>query len=273
MSLALEQQLVLSGVAFLALASILQVGAFVRMSPGFAVTAVCYGGAIGFTGAAIAGRWLRESQGPFLTLYDILLSNVFSLALLMLVVAWTLVSLRAALLVVSPLLTLMGVWLLDAPAAAVPLPASFDNNWLWVHVLSGKMFLGFYLPATGIAAVLLLRGAIGGTRLARLVPAPERSEQDLWVLFFIAFVFHSCMLVAGAVWAHTAWGRYWSWDPLETWTLVTWLLLGGLLHARATFRGMSDGLGHALVIAVFGVAFLTFFGVPFFSIAPHKGLM
>ncbi len=121
--------------------------------------------------------------------------------------------------------------------------------------------------------MLLLRGATGGRRLARLVPAPERSEQGLWALFFIAFVFHSCMLVAGAAWAHTAWGRYWSWDPLETWTLVTWLLLGGLLHARATFRGMPDALGHALVIAVFGVAFLTFFGVPFFSIAPHKGLM
>ena len=55
------------------------------------------------------------------------------------------------------------------------------------------------------------------------------------------------MLVAGAVWAHSAWGHYWSWDPLETWTLVTWLMLGGTLHARATFRNMPQGMGHVLV--------------------------
>jgi ABC-type transport system involved in cytochrome c biogenesis permease subunit len=93
------------------------------------------------------------------------------------------------------------------------------------------------------------------------------------VLFFAAFICHSFMLVAGAVWAHSAWGHYWSWDPLETWTLVTWLMLGGTLHARATFRNMPQGMGHVLVLAAFAVAFLTFFGVPFFSIAPHKGLM
>jgi ABC-type transport system involved in cytochrome c biogenesis permease subunit len=105
------------------------------------------------------------------------------------------------------------------------------------------------------------------------VPEPERAEQALWALFFIAFICHSFMLVAGSVWAHSAWGKYWSWDPLETWTLVTWLILGGVLHARVAFKKMPAGLGHALVVAAFAVAFLTFFGVPFFSIAPHKGLM
>ena len=81
------------------------------------------------------------------------------------------------------------------------------------------------------------------------------------------------MLMAGAVWAHSAWGRYWSWDPLETWTLVTWLMLGGILHARVTFRNMSPQTGHVLMLAAFVVAFLTFFGVPFLSVAPHKGVM
>ena len=135
------------------------------------------------------------------------------------------------------------------------------------------MFLGFCLAATATASVMLISGAGSGTWSANLTPFPEQSEKMIWVLFFAAFICHSFMLVAGAVWAHSAWGHYWSWDPLETWTLVTWLMLGGTLHARATFRNMPQGMGHVLVLAAFAVAFLTFFGVPFFSIAPHKGLM
>ena len=270
---ALERDMVVSGVVLLALATLVEVTALVRRRPSFIVTAACFAGAACFFLAAIVGRWARESQGPFLTLYDILLSNGFSLALLLLLITSLSAPARATLLVASPLLLLMGIWLLDAPATAVPLPATFDNYWLWAHVVSGKIFLGFCLAATGIAVAMLLRGLIKAPRASYLVPEPEHAEQALWTLFFIAFICHSFMLVAGSVWAHSAWGKYWSWDPLETWTLVTWLILGGVLHARVAFKKMPAGLGHALVVAAFAVAFLTFFGVPFFSIAPHKGLM
>ena len=269
----LEREMVVSGVVFLALAALVEVTGLVRRRASFTVTAACYAATVGFFLAAIVGRWMREAQGPFLTLYDILLSNGFSLALLLLLITWLAAPARATLLVASPLLLLLGIWLLDAPATAVPLPATFDNYWLWAHVVSGKIFLGFCLAATGIAVAMLLRGFMKPPRSAYLVPDPERAERALWALFFIAFICHSFMLVAGSVWAHSAWGKYWSWDPLETWTLVTWLILGGVLHARATFKKMPAGLGHALVVASFAVAFLTFFGVPFLSIAPHKGLM
>jgi ABC-type transport system involved in cytochrome c biogenesis permease subunit len=72
------------------------------------------------------------------------------------------------------------------------------------------------------------------------------------------------------VWAQDAWGRYWAWDPLETWAFLTWLLLVGGLHARQSMR-LQPATGAWLVVAVFVVAFLTFFGVPFVSVAPHKG--
>ena len=270
---ALEREMVVSGVVFLALAALVEVTGLVRRRASFTVTAACLAATVGFFLAAIVGRWMREAQGPFLTLYDILLSNGLSLALLLLLITWLAVPARATLLVALPLLLLLGIWLLEAPATAVPLPATFDNYWLWAHVVSGKIFLGFCLAATGIAVAMMLRRLMNESRADYLVPQPERAEQALWALFFIAFVCHSFMLVAGSVWAHSAWGKYWSWDPLETWTLVTWLILGAVLHARATFKKMPAGLGHALVVASFAVAFLTFFGVPFLSIAPHKGLM
>lgn len=273
MSLAFERQLILVSVALLAAATLVQFAGFILGRNMYRPTAGIYAGVVALLGVAIAGRWVREGQGPFLTFYDILLSNIFSLALMFLLVSTFVSAVRTGMLVTSPLLLLLGTWLTRVSGLAGPLPGAFDNAWLWVHVLSGKLFLGFCLAATATAIVMLASNASPGERLNRLTPAPERSERVIWVLFFISFVCHSFMLVAGAVWAHSAWGHYWSWDPLETWTLVTWLMLGGVLHARATFRNLPQGLGHALVCLTFVVAFLTFFGVPFVSIAPHKGLM
>ena len=216
--------------------------------------------------AAVAGRWLRESQGPFLTLYDVLLSNLFSLTLVYLVAAWLVPALRRSSALVIAFLGVLGVWSLTESAVAVPLPATFDNPWLWLHVTAGKLFLGLCLPAAATALWLLVR-----SRGA----ASESGEMDaaVWLTLSLAFVCHSFMLIAGAIWAHSAWGRYWAWDSLETWTFITWLCIALLLHARVTFRRMPGAYGWSAVVAIFGLAILTFLGVPFFSVAPHKGVM
>jgi ABC-type transport system involved in cytochrome c biogenesis permease subunit len=270
MSLVLERQLVLVSVVLLAVAAIVQVAGVAFGRNVYRPTAGIHAAVVAVLAAAIAGRWVREGQGPFLTLYDILLSNLFSLALLFLLVTASVPAVRSGTLLASPLLLVLGVWLTGVSEIAAPLPGAFDNAWLWAHVLSGKLFLGLNLTATAAAAVMVLQSIVPSRRIA--APTPN-TEQAIWALFFVSFICHSVMLVAGAVWAHSAWGRYWSWDPLETWTLVTWLMLGGTLHARSTFRNMSLRVGHVLVLVTFAVAFLTFFGVPFLSIAPHKGVM
>ncbi len=216
--------------------------------------------------AAVAGRWLRESQGPFLTLYDVLLSNLFSLTLVYLVAAWLVPALRKSSAIVVAFLGVLGIWSLTVSAVAVPLPATFDNPWLWLHVTAGKLFLGLCLPAAATALWLLVRSR--GS-------ASQSGEMDaaVWLTLSLAFVCHSFMLIAGAIWAHSAWGRYWAWDSLETWTFITWLCIALLLHARVTFRRMPVSYGWSAVVAIFGLAILTFLGVPFLSIAPHKGVM
>ena len=86
----------------------------------------------------------------------------------------------------------------------------------------------------------------------------------------LGFVFETLMLIAGAIWAQDAWGRYWGWDPLETWAFLTWLALAFFIHLRVTFK-LRPRAGAYAIITVFVLAFLTFFGVPFVSTAPHKG--
>jgi ABC-type transport system involved in cytochrome c biogenesis permease subunit len=216
--------------------------------------------------AAVAGRWLRESQGPFLTLYDVLLSNLFSLTLVYLVAAWLVPALRIPSVIVIGFLGLLGAWTLTVSAAAVPLPATFDNPWLWLHVMAGKLFLGLCLAAAATAAWLLARPKNAARGAGEM-------DAAVWLTLSLAFVCHSFMLIAGAIWAHSAWGRYWAWDSLETWTFITWLCIALLLHARVTFRRMPVTYGWSAVVVIFGLAVLTFLGVPFLSVAPHKGIL
>lgn len=226
--------------------------------------------AIVFLFAAIAIRWVRENQGPFLTLYDVLLSNLFSVAMVYIGACLRLPSLRSSATIVLPFLTILGLWSLTAPAAAIPLPPTFDNYWLWLHVISGKIFFGLCVSATAVSILLLARearkpkGTCAGATL---------DDRPVWQLMSMAFICDSFMLISGAVWAQSAWGRYWAWDPLETWALLTWLVLALVLHARVTFKRLPASWFLLGTLLVFTLAFLTFLGVPFVSIAPHKGVM
>jgi len=273
MSPAIEAQLLLAAVLLLALASAWEVPVLItgraRHAPMFGLL----GSAILILGVVIAGRWWREGQGPFLTFYDVLLSNVFSLAVVFFVVSWRSPAVRIASLLACPFLFVMGIWLLNMPATAVPLPATFDNYWLWLHVLSGKVFLGMCLISACSSSILLCGGSPACGNVTNAIPDAPSLDRAVWAMFFLAFVFHSLMLVAGSVWAHSAWGRYWSWDTLETWTLITWIVMGGVLHARATFKDMLPWIAYAMIIVAFAIAFVTFFGVPFLSMGPHKGVM
>ncbi len=221
---------------------------------------------------AITLRWRALGYGPFLTLYEILLSNLFSLGLIYAVVYWRLPEARTGARIALPVLVLMGLWLSAVSGQPRPLPATYENPWLWVHVGLGKLFLGTALAAMGLAGDLLLR------RLAPLSeadsPPTDIRTVDAWAwrLMALAFVFHSLMLIAGAVWAQDAWGRYWAWDPMETWALVTWLALGMALHLRVTIA-LPLWVGWWFIVGIFALAFLSFLGVPFLSLAPHKGLL
>ena len=218
----------------------------------------------------IALRWLRIGHGPFLSLFEILASSLLSLGLVWRVASLRVPVLRDSAAVVLSLLSVIGAWLLVADPSDTHLPATYEMPVLWFHVLLGKVFLGCALVATGLAGVLLARGSTHGARWFKHMRSDVVLDALAWRFMLAALVFESLMLIAGAVWAQDAWGRYWAWDPLETWAFVTWLALVAALHARITWR-VVPRRGALLIVAVFVIAFLTFFGVPFVSLAPHKG--
>ena len=230
-----------------------------------------FAGVICFT-VAITLRWLRTDYGPFLTLFEVLLSNLFSLGLIYTLVYWRYPQIRSGALIVLPLLLFLGMWILIVPSEAGMLPATYQTLWLWVHVGVGKIFLGLCLVAVGLATTLLLRKLVRSDPWLSSLPNDQILDRVVWRFIAAAFVFHSFMLLAGAVWAQDAWGRYWAWDSLETWAFITWLLLGFSLHLKLTIR-IPLWSGWIMVIGIFLVAFITFFGVPFSAIGPHKGII
>jgi len=218
----------------------------------------------------IALRWARIGHGPFLSMFEVLASSLVSLGL-----AWRIAASRVAMLadgtpIALSLLGVMAAWMLTVNPADTHLPATYEMSVMWFHILLGKVFLGCALVATGLAGVVLGRLGARGRRWFARMPADARLDALAWRFMLAALVFESLMLVAGAVWAQDAWGRYWAWDPLETWAFITWLALVAAVHARLTWR-VTPRQGALMIVGVFVIAFLTFFGVPFVTLAPHKG--
>lgn len=226
--------------------------------------------AVALHGAALGLRWARLGHGPFITMHEVLSSNVWSLALVFVLAAWRYRALRSAAAAVMPVLFVMMAWMAVTDPAPGHQPATYRTVWLFVHVGLGKVFLGCVLVAVGLSVLILLRASRLDLPGLAALPDDTRLERLAFRFMVVGFLFESLMLVAGAIWAQDAWGRYWAWDPLETWAFVTWVSLAGFIHARVTFPVAPAGAA-LMVLGVFALAFLTFFGVPFVSTAPHKG--
>lgn len=124
--------------------------------------------------------------------------------------------------------------------------------------------MGAVLVAVGMVGVIILRSAgIGREHMAGL-PANERLDDLAYRFMALELIFETLMLVVSTMWAQDAW------DPLETWSFITWLTLAFLLHMRLTLKARLR-TGSMMILPVFVLAFLTFFGAPFITTLPHKG--
>src|SRR5512132_4181116 len=139
--------------------------------------------------------------------------------------------------------------------AVAPLVPALHSVWFLIHIVAAAIS-GAAFNVGGLMSILYLikkRAEEGGTVRGYLRRLPEARKIDLIAYRFLAFAFPlwTFTVVAGAIWAEYAWGRYWGWDPKETWALVTWVIYAGYLHARSTagWRGTK-----AAVIAIIGMA-------------------
>ena len=220
--------------------------------------------------AAIGFRWSRLDHLPFINMFEMLSANIWGLMAAVILGYWLLPKLRTIAAILLPVVMIIIAWMLMVPSDASSLPATYHTIWLFIHIGFIKLFLGSAFVALGIAGVILLRHI--GAAKQRFSRLPDNSALDQTAnrCMALALIFDTLGIIAGAIWAQDAWGRYWNWDSLEIWSLLTWLSISFSLHVRATFK-TAPITNALLIIGVFVVAFFTFFGIPFVSEALHKG--
>jgi cytochrome c-type biogenesis protein CcsB len=154
----------------------------------------------------------------------------------------------------------------------VPLMPALKSNWLIIHVVT--CFLAYASFALACGAALLyffLSRSQPGVKPKKLLIGVQEMDDLIYRAIMIGFFLLTLGILTGAVWAESAWGRYWSWDPKETWSLITWLVYAGLLHARLARGWQGKRIAFLAVLGFLAVLF-TYFGVSFLLPGLHAYL-
>lgn len=187
-------------------------------------------------GAALLIRWVASGHGPYMAKCEVLSSNAW-IAILLTVLfvarrpAWAALSLVA----VPAAILSIGVSFFANPEIR-ELPPTLRSVWLVYHIAFAKLSAAAFLLSTACGVLVLVRSR--RTPPAWVARVPPTDALDAYTVRFVGFgfIFWTVTIVAGAIWANQSWGSYWSWDAIQTWSLVSWVIYGLFLHARLFFR-------------------------------------
>lgn len=191
--------------------------------------------------AALVARGLSASRFPLANMYEFSITGAFIFVTAYLValrkfdLRWLgLIVAIGALLTLGTAITLLYV-------ESAPLVPALKSPWLLIHVLAAIISGGIFLLANSIAAAYLVLEKIerrkdgkGRGPWASRLPSLDSLDQLTYRLIALVFPIWTFSIIAGAIWAEAAWGRYWGWDPKETWAFITWVAYAAYLHARVT---------------------------------------
>ena len=251
------------------LAFILYVAAWIfkKSLPGKTATGVLIAAAAG-NAAGFVLRWAESHQMgygyvPLSNLYESLVFFALCIAVIYLVVEYRYkVRTIGVFASIVPFLAMAYASLPSVDSQIQPLIPALQSNWLIAHVIT--CFLGYaaFAIACGISIMYLIKSASASPDTGTVGRFPDAETMDELTHQMIAFgfLFLSVGIITGAIWADQAWGRYWGWDPKETWSLITWLIYATLLHARF-MRGWEGRRIAYLSCLGFVAVLFTYFGV------------
>jgi len=177
-------------------------------------------------------------------------------------------------------LILLGISSMRYYVEVAPLPPALQSYWLVIHVMVAIIATGFFAIGFALSAVQLLQTRretqIADSRPASLrflatLPSSGTLENLAYRINIVGFILWTFTLMAGAIWAEKAWGRYWGWDTKEVWTFIIWVVYAGYIHARATrgWRGSRSAwlaiIGFSAVMFNFGIVNVFFKGLHSYS--------
>lgn len=216
--------------------------------------------AFAFLTASLVFRTIASGHGPFANMYEF--SLAFAWGALALYLYFELrYRLRILGLLVLPIALGLLVYATTVPSDITPLVPALQNDLLLtVHVAVAIIAYGAFTLAFGAAVLYLIQRRDS----VRWLPRSTVLDEMGYKAVMVGFPMMALVVILGALWADIAWGTYWSWDPKETASLVTWLIYGGYLHARV-LRGWRGQRSAMLLILGFAATLFTYYGNLFFG--------
>ena len=219
----------------------------------------------------VVARGLSAGRVPWGNMYEFSITSALGISL-----AFLIASLRRdlrwlGLFVVIPVLLTLGIAVSVLYTESAQLVPALKSWWLLIHVSAAIISGGAFTLGAAVTVLYLMvsrvdrRVAAGqpagmlGT-VARRVPSADRLDQLAYRVNAFVFPLWTFAVIAGAIWAESAWGRYWGWDPKETWAFITWLVYAAYLHARAT-AGWKGHKAAVVGLIGYGCFLFNYFGV------------
>lgn len=217
-----------------------------------------------FQNVSMAIRWIATGHAPVMRDYEnSTLGAWFIIALYMMLRRWHRKMEAIGIAIVPVVLLMIGNGIMSRPALE-PLSPPFKSNWLVFHVFFAWVAYGAFCIAAALGVLYLLKDK--AMSKGKVVPFYERFP-DLNVLndlilktIIFGFITLTVEAGAGAIWAYGLWGRYWGWDPIETWSLITWLTYGTYIHLGVTLGWKGKRMAWLAIFALL-FEFITFGGI------------
>jgi cytochrome c-type biogenesis protein CcsB len=256
----------------------------IRQAGGWVQTALALSavGVVAHT-VAVVTRGLAVHRAPWGNMYEFVtaltcVAAIFFLFVMIKYRAWAL-----GVFVMGAVVVALGLAETLIYTAAGQLVPALQSYWLDIHVTAMTLATGIFFVAAVLGVVYLAadrsarRVAAGraesGNGILRRLPSIEQIDRLTYRTVMFGFPVWTFGVIAGAIWADQAWGRYWGWDPVETWAFITWVLYAAFLHARATagwrgrrahyiqLLGFASLMFNILVVQVFIAGLHSYAGV------------
>ncbi|GDX31595.1 c-type cytochrome biogenesis protein CcsB [Actinomycetes bacterium] len=222
-----------------------------------------------FVGVVLRGVW--AGRVPWGNMYEFSITSALGI-----LGAFLIVSLRRdvrwlGLFIVIPTLLTLGLAVTVLYTEAAQLVPALKSYWLIIHVSAAIICSGAFTLAAATAGLSLVqsRSERRGRSVLAKVPSADKLRTLTYRVLAFAFPLWTFAVVAGAIWAENAWGRYWGWDPKETWAFITWVIYAAYLHARSTVGWRGDRASW-VAIAGWGAFIINYFGVNIFINSLHS---
>jgi cytochrome c-type biogenesis protein CcsB len=242
--------------------------------PGLVKTALFFStGGLVLQLVALAVRWVRVGHGPYIGYYEVANGLTVFVVVFFVIAAWRNARLRAAGIGIMPVAVLLLGGAMLTPKAGLPLTPSLASYWLFIHVAFANLAFAAFTVSFGLAIAYVIRERSADGKWAKRLeklPAQEIVSELMTRFVLAGFLFWGIMIISGAIWANQAWGRYWGWDPIETWSLIVWLIYAIYLHVRFTLGWRGRRLAWFAILAM-PIALFALLGIPIVFNTAHGG--